>query len=185
MNLSFWKEEYKDFEELGYRTTLECRGDEERALQICGHRLHAFECSQRGQIGRLHSEIEQSKNQCTALHEHLYDRPEPADDAWMLTHKKKVRISSALAILAAVACLAGNSTTLVLYGYGPLLTMLFAAGATVLPLVVGHYAYEWIAQHNKIRMGMIAICVLLCFGGLYKIAEARSIMLGRSAAEDS
>lgn len=182
MNLSFRTEEYRDFEELGYRTVLECRDDEERAMQICGHRLYAYECSQHAKIGRSHSEIEQCKNECASLHEHLYDRAEPVNDAQMLTHRKHIRISLALAILAAIACLAGNSTTFVLYGYGLLLTMLFAAGATVLPLVVGHYGYEWIAKHNMIQMGIITLCVALCFAGLYKLAAARSIMLDRTFA---
>src|SRR5438270_13111831 len=116
------KREETDFREFGYRTMLECREDEEHAKQICANRLKRYELGITPDIATLQSQIEQYRNQGAALHSHLYDRPEPVDDARMLTHRKKIRIFSAMACLAEIACFAGNTTTAYLFGYGPLLT---------------------------------------------------------------
>jgi len=184
MKRLFQKEEPKDFQELGFQTTLECRGDGERAGQICGCNLYAYERRQQPQFTRLQSEIEQHKNHAAALHSHLYDRPKPVNDATMLTHLKKIRIFLAFAVLAAIACLAGNITTFYLFGSGTLLTLVLAVGATVLPLVAGHFAYEHIIEkHKNLQTGIIVIAVVLCFAGLYELADARRTMVDRKAAE--
>jgi hypothetical protein len=178
------KREETDFREFAYQTMLECREDEEHAKQICANRIKEYELGITPDIATLQSQIAQYRNQGVALHSHLYDRPEPVDDAQMLTHRKKIRIFSVMALLAAIACFAGNTTTAYLFGYGPLLTLFLAIGGTGLPLVLGHFAYERIIEkHRKIQIAIIALIVVLGFAGIYKLAEARQLMVSRVAAE--
>ncbi len=180
------KREKTDFREFAYRTMLECRENEEHAKQICANRIKRFELGITPDIAAHQSQIAQYRNQGAALHAHLYDRPEPVDDAQMLTHRKKLRIFSAMAVLAAIACFAGNTTTAYLFGYGPLLTLILATGATGLPLVIGHFAYERIIEkHRTVQVAIIAVIVVLGFAGIYELAEARQLMVSRAAAEAS
>ncbi len=180
------KREETDFREFGYRTMLECRENEEHARQICGNRIKRFELGIAPDIAAHRSQIAQYRDQGAALHAHLYDRPEPVDDARMLTHRKKVRIFSAMAILAGIACFVGNTTTAYLFGYGPLLSLLLAIGGTGLPLVIGHFAYERIIEkHKKLQIAIIALAVGLGFYGIYELAEARQLMVSRAATEAS
>jgi len=161
---------------------LECREDEEHAKQICANRLKRYELGITPDIATLQSQIAQYRNQGAALHSHLYDRPEPVDDARMLTHRKKIRIFSAMACLAAIACFAGNTTTAYLFGYGLVLTLILAIGATGLPLVIGHFAYERIIeQHRTIQAAIIALVVVLGFAGLRACrgATAHGVPRGR------
>jgi hypothetical protein len=181
MKIFLKKKEQIDFEQLGYQTMMECRGDEERARQICGLRIYATADQLTPNIARLQSEIAENRKHDAALHAHLYNRPEPVNDAAMLTHSRKVRRLRMLATLAAVACLAGNTTTFYLFGFGAFTTLLLAAGATVLPLVVGHAAYEQIVvKHRKLQIAVILLAVALSAMGLIRLA-VHNLLCGRRA----
>src|SRR6266571_4447059 len=172
-----------DFEKFGYETMLQCGEDEERARKMCGLRIYSYADGLQPELTRFGSEIEQNKTHGYALHAHLYNRPEPVNDAAMLTHAKKVRKYRLLAVLAAIACLAGNTATFYLFGFGAFMTILLAAGATVLPLVVGHPAYEHIvAKHRKLRVAVILLAVALSLMGVLRLAAARELMMGKTAA---
>lgn len=183
MKISFQQREHIDFEKLGHETMLQCGDNEERAKNICGQYIYAYEDQLQPELGRLQSEIEQNKNRGAALHSHLYDRPEPVNDAAMVAYSKKHRILFALAVLAAVACFAGNAMTFYLFGVGLLVTFFLATVATGLPLIVGHPAYEHIvARHKKLQVAIIAVAVILAFAGLLRLAEARQLMVDRATA---
>lgn len=176
------RQERIDFEKLGYETVLQCGDDEERARKICGLRIYACADELQPQLARTQSEIAENKNHGDALHAHLYNRPEPVNDAAMLTHAKKIRKYRLLAALAAIACLSGNTATLYLFGFGALMMILLAGGATVLPLVVGHPAYEHIvAKHRKLRVAVILLAVALSLMGVLRLAAARELMMGKTA----
>ena len=178
MNLFLRKNDPRDWEDLGYQTMLHCRDNEERARNICGLHIHACADQLQPEIASLRSEIERNRNHGAALHSHLYDRPVPVNDAAMLTHSVNVRILRVLTTLAAIACLVGNTTTFVLFGYGLFATLIGAMGATALPLVVGHLAYEHIvARYRKLQNAVIVLAVLLCFAGVLRLAEARQLMV--------
>src|SRR5882724_644789 len=182
MKLSFQKEKSVDFEKFGYETMLQCGDDEERARKMCGLRIYSYADGLQPELTRFRSEIEQNKTHGSALHAHLYIRPEPVNDAAMLTHAKRVRKYRFLAILAAIACLAGNTATFYLFGFGAFMTMLLAAGATVLPLVVGHPAYEHIvAKYRNLRVAVILLAVALSLMGVLRLAAARELMMGKTA----
>src|SRR5882724_325220 len=181
MKLSFQKEKSVDFEKFGYETMLQCGDDEERARKMCGLRIYSYADGLQPELTRFRSEIEQNKTHGSALHAHLYIRPEPVNDAAMLTHAKRVRKYRFLAVLAAIACLAGNTATFYLFGFGAFMTILLAAGATVLPLVVGHPAYEHIvAKYRKLRVAVILLAVALSLIGVLRLAAARELMMGKT-----
>lgn len=183
MKLSFQKEKNIDFEKLGYETGLQCGDNEERAKVICGLRIHALADELQSRVTRLQSEIEQARNQAAALHAHLYDRPEPVNDAAMLTHAKKVRRLRLMTALAALACTAGNTTTFYLFGFDPFMTAFLALAATVVPLVVGDPAYEHIvAKNRKVRNAIIVLALGLAFTGLLCLGYARWQMTHRVAS---
>jgi hypothetical protein len=183
VNVSMRRPERIDFEKLGYETMLQCGDDEERARQICGLRIYAVADELTPNRARLQSEIAENKNHGAALHARLYDRPEPVNDAAMLTHSRKVGRLRLFAAFAAIGCLGGNATTFYLFGFDSFITLLLAAGATVLPLVVGHAAYEQIvAKHRMLQIAVIALAVALGAMGLLRLAEARQLMVGRAAA---
>ncbi len=82
-----------------------------------------------------------------------------------------------------MACLVGNTATFFLFALG-LVPMLFAGlGVTALPLIVGHLGYERIvAARIGLQTAIIVLAVGLCFGGLFRQAEARQLMVARAAA---
>jgi hypothetical protein len=171
-----------DFEEFGYQTMLECN-DVERATKICGLHLHAYEDELRPELRRRNSEIAEVKNRAGALHGSLYDRPEPVNDAQMLSHQLKARIFLGFAMLAAIACLVGNMTTFYLLGFGLLLTIASGAGLTALPLVVGHLAYEWIISASRLlQIVAVVVAVILTSAGILMVGQARSGMVDRSVS---
>src|SRR5882672_5420756 len=130
-----------DFEEFGFQTMLNCE-DIEAAKNICGLKLHAYAESLQPEFRTLDAEIQQTRQKSDALRSRLYDRPIPVDDAAMLTHRLKIGILLALAVLAGMACLVGNTATFFLFGLGFIPTLFAGVGMTALPLIVGHLAYE-------------------------------------------
>jgi len=171
-----------DFEEFGYRTGLECN-DPQRAAAICGLHLQAFEHELEPEIRRLLAEIAVARNQFSALQSNLYDRPEPIDDGRMLTHSHKIWIVFVLALLAAVACLIGNSATFYLLGLGILLAALCGIAVTSLPLVVGHLFYEWIIVASKwLQIATVLVATALTIGGMLIIGQARRDIVDRATA---
>jgi hypothetical protein len=182
VNYAAQKSKTADFEELGYQTMLEC-GDEGRAKRICALDLHAYVDALQPEITEMNAEIAENRIHGVALHAHLYDRPGRVNDASMLTHTRRVRMIVTLAILSAAACLAGNMTTFYLMGWNWLPIIFSAAAMTALPLVVGHLAYErLVADHKQLQAAVLVAVVLLCFIGLYRLADARRMMLDKTAA---
>jgi hypothetical protein len=162
---------------------LQCGDDEERARKKCGLRIYACADELQPEITRTQSEIAENKNHGAALHAHLYNRPEPVNDAAMLTHARKIRRLRLLTALAAIACLAGNTTTFYLFGFDPFMTAFLALAATVVPLVVGDPAYEHIvAKNRKLRNAIIMVAVALAFTGLLCLGYARWQMTHRVAS---
>src|SRR6476661_6128476 len=101
VNLLMRKRKPTDFEKFGYETRLQCGDDEERARQMCGLNIYAYADELQPKIASLQSEIEQNRKHGDALHAHLYNRPEPVNDAAMLTHSKKVRTMRSIIAFAA------------------------------------------------------------------------------------
>src|ERR1700688_2920908 len=110
MNHSLKKTRPIDFEEFGHRTMLEC-GEIDRAMRICGGHLQAYEYELKPELSRINFEIVKNEHRALALHNGLYDRPIPVNDATMLAQSKKCQIFAAFTALAFIACLAGNMTT--------------------------------------------------------------------------
>src|SRR5205807_9266546 len=70
------------FEELGHRSMLECR-DEAEAIRMCALYIQAYLAGLQSELARLASEIAENTNRHSALHDHLYNRAVPVDDAKM------------------------------------------------------------------------------------------------------
>jgi hypothetical protein len=138
----------EDFEKVGYDTMRQCY-DVEQAVRTCAPHLHAYELALRARLQQLHSEAARIKEQHSALHSILYNRPVPVSDARMLSHSRTIQIVGFFVMLTGLACLIGNMTTFYLMGLGLPFAFLGALGMTALPLGVGHMAYEWIisARH--------------------------------------
>src|SRR5215475_4862764 len=101
------------------------------------------------EIARLNMELGQVATRAQALHQSLYDRPVPVDDASMITHRNRMRIVIALALLMAGTCVVGNFTTFFLFGWGIGVALMAAVFITALPLGLGHLAYEKILSANR------------------------------------
>ncbi len=174
-----------DFEELGYMAMLEA-GDESRAKQVCALELHAYEQALQPEIAETISKIQELKNRHAALHAQLYDRPIPVSDAAMLVYSLRARTLLVLAVLAGVASLAGNLTIFYLFGFGMLVTLILAVGATALPLAVGHLAYEKIVAQHKVLQGALILGVLaLSIAGLMQLGQARKAAVDKAAEKDT
>jgi len=128
----FWKKSQTkakemDFEEFGFQTMLKCE-EIEAAKNICGLKLHAYEECLQPELHSQEAELQQNSQKGDALHCHLYGRPVPVNDAAMLTHRLKIGILLALAVLAGMACLVGNSATFFLFGLGFIPTLFAGSG---------------------------------------------------------
>ncbi len=157
--------------------------DLETAIKICGQDIFAYADQLQPEASSLRSQTAQKKHHGAALHACLYDRPVPVNDAAMLTCSRTFRILLALTVLASIACLAGNTTTFYLFGFGLAMTLLLAAGTTALPLVVGHLAYEKIvAKYRGLQTAIIVVAAALCFGGLLELGQARRAMVDKATA---
>jgi hypothetical protein len=168
-----------DFEKLGYETMLEC-GEETRAKRICALHLQSYADGLQPPLDLAKSEIDHAKYQSGSLHSHLYDRPAPVNDAAMLTHSCRAKILLAMSIFTAVACLAGNLTTFYLFGWGFILTLVAALGMTAIPAAVGHLAYERLVARKGIQTATIILAAILCFVGLFQLADARRMMVDKA-----
>jgi len=136
------------------------------------------------ETARQRSEIRRATQHRSALHVQLYDRSIPVDDSEMLAQSMKIKVLTALAVFAAVACLTGNATTFVLFGFGSLVVLLLALGTTALPVVVGHLLFERIlVAYKGLQLVVILVAVGLCAGGLLQLAEARRMMVDRATVQ--
>lgn len=171
-----------DFEKLGYQTMLQCR-NEERAKVICAQEIHSYAVQLQPKIEKARAEIADKRHRSAALHEILYDRPIPVNAAAMLTHRQKCRVLAALALVAANASLASNAITFSLFGFGWTLTLAATVAMTVLPVVVGHLAFEKIvARHYVLQVLVIVAAVVLCALGFYRYGDARRIAVDKAVA---
>jgi len=93
-----WKQ--TDWEHIGYRTMMSCR-EQDEAIETCALHLHSFEDDLQPESSTLDSAIKILRNRAVALHDSLYDRPLPVNDASMLTHRLRVRIIFILSLLTA------------------------------------------------------------------------------------
>ncbi len=170
------------FEELGHRTMLECR-EETQAIAICALDIQSYQHSLQPDLTRLCSETAENKNRHSALHDHLYNRPEPVNDGKMLGRRRTIRILIFLAVLAALASVVGNLVTFLLLGLGIFLALISASGLTALPVVVGHLAYEWIMASTRwLQVGIAVAAVALCFLGIVRLGQARNGMIDKVAS---
>jgi hypothetical protein len=180
-----WTTKPIDWEELGQETML-AANEEASAIDVCRYHLHAYEQQVQPEIVRVTAETGQARAQAQALHLYLYDRPVPVDDASMLTYSLRVRIVLALCLLVAGACLAGNLTTFVLFGWGIVAALIAAIFITALPLGIGHLAYEKLLTGNKVlQSALILIIALLAFAGFYEFGQARRIVMDKAAAQSA
>ena len=171
--------EEKDFEEFGYEKMIES-GDETLAKHACTLELHAYEQALRPEIQKIGSEIQELRHKDTALHAELYDRPIPVSDAAMLVHSMGERVLLVLAVLAGLASLAGNFVLFFLLGFGTIVSLVLALGATAFPLVVGHLAYEKIvARHKALQVALILGILALSIAGLLQFGLARQAVVDK------
>jgi hypothetical protein len=169
----------KDFEQFGFDRMLEAR-DENLAKHACALELHAYEQVLRPEIQKTGSEIQELKQKYSALHVELYDRAVPVSDAAMLVHSMGERVLLVLAVLAGLASLAGNLVLFFLFGFGTVVSIVLALGATAFPLVVGHLAYEKIvARHKALQVALILGILVLSVAGLLQLGLARRAVVDK------
>ena len=126
------------------------------------------------------------RNRAVALHDSLYDRSLPVNDASMLTHRLRVRIIFILTLLTAGTCLAGNLTTFMLIGWSPLVAFAAALFMTALPLGLGHLAYERLVAENKALQVIFIIAIaVLGLAAVYELGQARRAVLDKATAAQS
>ena len=180
MKLFFNESPLTDFEQLGFETRFAC-ADQEQAKNICGLQLQVYEESLQPELSRLGHEVEEHTHRATSLHSSLYDRTVPINDAAMLAHALMCRILFVLAVLAGIACLAGNMTTFYLFGASLVLIVPIAVVATALPVIVGHLLFEKvIMKYKNLQVALIAAAALLCFAGILRFAQARLLMADKT-----
>jgi hypothetical protein len=180
MKLFFKESPLTDFEQLGFTTRLAC-ADQEQAKNICGLHLDAYEENLQPELSRLNHEVEEHTHRATSLYSSLYDRIVPVNDAAMLAHARVCRILFVLAVLAGIACLAGNMTTFYLFGASPILILPIAVAVTAMPVILGHLLFERIImKYKKVQVALIAAAALLCFAGVLRFAQARLLMADKT-----
>jgi hypothetical protein len=85
---------------------------------MCALYIQAYLAGLQSELARLASEIAENTNRHSALHDHLYNRAGPVDDAKMLAQERTIVILSFLAGFAALASVIGNMVTFLLLGFG-------------------------------------------------------------------
>jgi hypothetical protein len=184
MNEGLVKAKRIDWEEFGFKTTLECN-EEVDAIAICGHHLHAFEAQLQPELSSLNRTIRNNGNRGDALHQHLYDRPIPVNDAAMLTHQSRVRTAFVLAALAAGTCFASNFIMFWLMDWG-IGAFLAAIAITALPLGFGHLVYERVLSgHKGLQTAIIVVIAALGFGALYQFGQARQTVMDKASGQSA
>ncbi len=178
-------EKERNFEELGFKTMLEIQ-NEQRVKEICGLHISAYNDEIQPSISALNSEIEESNHQQHSLWTHLYDRPVPASDAWMLARGVGLALLAVLFFVAFVTSAAGHMTTLYLFGLGWFTSAILGISLTGLTTATGHLAYEkLLSRYEKLQAALIVSALVLCFWGLFQLAEARSEMVNKMTASNS
>lgn len=166
-----------DFEALGNRTMKET-GDQIATQNICALHLQAFAHELQPAVSRVTSAIQVVKGRQCALMSHLYDRLEPVRDAAMLAFVIMTGLLGLLILVAALASLAGHTMTFYLFGLGPFVSLILGLALTGITTAAGYQAYEKIFVHHKLaEIAAILVAFLLCFWGLFQMAEARGTMM--------
>ncbi|MDE3073840.1 MAG: VWA domain-containing protein [Chloroflexota bacterium] len=174
-----------DFEDLGFRTMMESR-DQEAAERICALQLHAYADELGPEISRLATDIQRTKGRSEALCAHLYDRAVPVSDAAMLARGIG---GAALLLSLAVACAAsvvGHVTTFYLFGLGAILSLALGLTLTGITMAAGHQVFERIlVRHKALEAGIIVAAAILCFWGVFQLAQARGAMVDNAESHAS
>ena len=178
----FRKDQTVNWEALGYRTRLECQ-NVDGAREICACAIQSEIDRQRPVLKRLQIEVQQEEHKAAALRAFLYDRTVPANDAEMLALDVRRRILLALIAITGMACLAGSTITLYLFGLEAPAIVLGALGITSIPVAVGHFFYEQVlSRHKTLQTLFIVASVAICFLGLFELGQARRHIVRRATA---
>jgi len=185
MNELLVKSKSVSWEGLGFQTMFECN-DEAHAIEICGLWLHAYADQLKPEILRLESDIEHDKHHAASLHEHLYDRPTPVNDAVMLTHILRIRIVLALAALTATTSVVSNFAMFWLLAWGVFWSAVAAVAITALPLGLGHLAYEkLLSGHKGLQVAVIVVIAALGCNAVYQFGKARQTVMDEASAQSA
>ncbi len=164
-----------DYEELGFRTILDTRGDERSAKEICGFHLDALAQELRPEMQHIHARLTDKNVRGTALTSQMYDRRLPVSDSAMLTHRIKVVLLAVLFLVVFVASAVSNAARFVLFGWTLLLAALVGLVITAAATAGGHLLYErLLARHRGAQAVIVALSSGLLALGLVQLAQAGS-----------
>jgi hypothetical protein len=172
-----------DWETHGHQTMLECERPDE-AIEICGLHLHAYSDGLQPKLMRLHSDLDDNQHRARALHELLYERALPVNDAAMLTHSLKATIYVILTIAAFAAASASNLMMFLRLGWAVMWSALAALTITALPLAFGHLFYEKvIVVHRRLELALVLAIAFLVAAAGYRFGQARQVTADASMDE--
>jgi hypothetical protein len=185
MKSTILKTQRTDFEELGYKTMVET-GNEMITRDICGLHIHAFADELKPKLSRLSSVIQQTRGMRQALWSHLYDRHAPVSDAAMLGLTIVAGVLAVMIFVASVASVGGHAMTFYLFGSGLPISLILGVALTGIATASGYQAYEKLLMRHKAAEGIVvAAALVLCFWGLWQMAQARGTMVDKLAASTS
>src|SRR5579871_589467 len=183
MKTNKWITKRIDWEEFGAETTLTAN-HEASAIDVCRYHLHAYEVQLQPTITRINFEREQIRAQRDALHEFLYDRPVPVEDAAMLTHSIKTWIVLGLLLFMAGVGLVGNFISFCAFGWRIMPALVGAIFITALPIGIGHLAYERIlAKSRMLQIALVGLVTILCVAGFYEYGQSRKDAVDQATAQ--
>ncbi|MGI9102211.1 MAG: hypothetical protein ACR2IF_07175 [Terriglobales bacterium] len=174
-----------DFEEVGFRAMMQTQ-DESLARGSCQPRLIALGNSIKPAVLSLGSEIKEAKDRAAALWAQLYDRPIPVSDLAMLATRIFAAALECLLALALLASLCGQALTFYFFGFGVLLSAVVAIAFTGIAVATGHQAFErMFIRYQLLADAVILAGFVLCFWGLFQVAQSRAKMANAVAATKS
>ena len=177
------RRKHVDWEELGKRTMLESNTEAE-AIEICGLHLLAYAEGFQEELSRLSAELEHERNHAQALHERLYNRAIPVNDAAMLTHSWKTAILLVISLGIAAAGFASNFFMFSQLGLSIFWSAIAGLALEALPLGFGYLFYEkLVLRHQWLQTALIIIIMALGVAFICEFGLARQATTDQAAAQ--
>ena len=168
-----------DFEQYGH-DTMQQIGDEAAVKDICALKIHALADELQPTVKELGEEHEDVGHKRRSLWGNLYDREFPVNDAVMLGEAIKALILAVLIVLTAIASMATHAAMFRLTGTWLSVSNILGITLTSLTTAIGYLTHEKILSWHKLAEAVVILAAfILCFWGLFDLAQARSKLLER------
>jgi hypothetical protein len=156
--------------------------DEERAREVCAYKLQALQDELQPAVASCRSAVAELTSRINALASQLYNRHHPVSDITMIALCAAAAFLTVEFVVTFGASAAGNTFTLLKFGWDTTTCVVVGTIGTALVTAVGRQFHaKLIAKHPRLDMIVVLVISALTLWALVDFGRARGVMTQMSS----